>query len=1132
MKRIMLIMFAMTVLIASAGYAAKKDRTDTVLESERDIPVAYDVDVVVVGGTTRGVEAAVEAAKNGAKVFLAAPRPYLGEDMCATYRIWLEDGQVPSTDLAKKIFSPAATDKPLMPSLPFTYKADIESSKTHKDNGSLLSDGKASNSAQESVQYDGDVTIIADLETVQKIKSASVIAYQRNGGFEVADIEVSVSKDNSSWSTPVKALNPDLNKGTFEESGIPVTAVLDSEARYVKFFVHKTGSVSRMLLGELVIEPVTQIQSSAPKSEYNTPSPMHIKRMLDQALLDAKVDFLYSSMVTEILNDKDGNPAGIVMANRSGRQAVKAKVIIDATHRAVAARLAGAEFTDYPKGAQSFKRLVLGGEPAEGAKARKLDVTFTIQRKNVPVFEYDLNMPMKDGSFASFANAEQKARNITWQVGQVAASEVMFQVPPDHVNGSGDQDSLKAYIPKGIERIYVLGPCADVSRDTAAGIAGPVNGMELGQKIGKMAAEAAKSIKAVALQDISVAGTDKGVAKKGEFREIFRGIRSPADGNMKTIKSPKRGVPVIGHYDVVVIGGGTGGAPAGIGSARRGAKTLVVEYLNGLGGVGTTGLIATYYHGNVVGFTSEIDAGVGGGRSWNIEKKIDWFNRENDKAGADIWYGALGCGALVDGHRVIGVVVATPSGRGVVMCNTVVDATGNAVIAANAGAECMEIGGDNISVQGTGLPPLVPGKAYQNSDWTFNDDDDVLDMWRMFIIGKDKFQTAFDLGQLIDTRARRRIIGDYVMMPMDIYNKRTFPDTIVISKSNFDNHGFSSHDLFMITPPDHAGQVANVPFRCLTPKGLDGILVTGLGASAHGDSMPVLRMQPDVQNQGYAAGVAAAMAAEKGVAVRNIDIKALQKHLVEIGNLPESVLTDKDSYPLSPDVVKESVESAGTDYTGVSVILAQPAEAIPLMRDAMAHTEVYERKLRYAHILGMLGNPAGADILCRAVQSSEWDKGWNFRGMGQFGATTSPVDNLIIALGRTKEKKGLDAIVEKLDALTQQSEFSHCRAVAMALESLGDSRAAKPLARLLKEPGIMGYAFTDINDARARTPSDINDNSTRNNSLREIVLARALFRCGDSEGLGEKILRQYSQDLRGHYAKHASSVLAAKPTAY
>ena len=79
-------------------------------------------------------------------------------------------------------------------------------------------------------------------------------------------------------------------------------------------------------------------------------------------------------------------------------------------------------------------------------------------------------------------------------------------------------------------------------------------------------------------------------------------------------------MPVLGQYDVVVIGGGTGGAPAGIGAARQGAKTLVVEYLHGLGGVGTLGAISSYYWGNRVGFTATVGGGQQAGsssRRWN-----------------------------------------------------------------------------------------------------------------------------------------------------------------------------------------------------------------------------------------------------------------------------------------------------------------------------------------------------------------------------------------------------------------------------------------------------------------------------------------------------------------------------------
>jgi hypothetical protein len=44
-------------------------------------------------------------------------------------------------------------------------------------------------------------------------------------------------------------------------------------------------------------------------------------------------------------------------------------------------------------------------------------------------------------------------------------------------------------------------------------------------------------------------------------------------------------------------------------------------------------------------------------------------------------------------------------------------------------------------------------------------------------------------------------------------------------------------------------------------------------------------------------------------------------------------------------------------------------------------------------------------------------------------------------------------------------------------------------------------------------------------ALRELALARALYRCGDCDGAAEKVLKQYALDLRGVYALHATAVL-------
>ncbi len=84
-----------------------------VAQSERQLPVIRDADVVVVGGGSAAVAAALAAKTNGASVFLVAPRNYLGDDLAGTRE--LRPAPVPefaTQPLAQKIFALR---------LPFTY---------------------------------------------------------------------------------------------------------------------------------------------------------------------------------------------------------------------------------------------------------------------------------------------------------------------------------------------------------------------------------------------------------------------------------------------------------------------------------------------------------------------------------------------------------------------------------------------------------------------------------------------------------------------------------------------------------------------------------------------------------------------------------------------------------------------------------------------------------------------------------------------------------------------------------------------------------------------------------------------------------------------------------------------------
>lgn len=56
----------------------------------------------------------------------------------------------------------------------------------------------------------------------------------------------------------------------------------------------------------------------------------------------------------------------------------------------------------------------------------------------------------------------------------------------------------------------------------------------------------------------------------------------------------QKSIPSLGHYDVVVLGGGPSGVCAALESARNGAKTLLVEQTGMLGGMATTALVGPF----------------------------------------------------------------------------------------------------------------------------------------------------------------------------------------------------------------------------------------------------------------------------------------------------------------------------------------------------------------------------------------------------------------------------------------------------------------------------------------------------------------------------------------------------------
>ena len=575
------------------------------------------------------------------------------------------------------------------------------------------------------------------------------------------------------------------------------------------------------------------------------------------------------------------------------------------------------------------------------------------------------------------------------------------------------------------------------------------------------------------LATLAMSGHDAGALAARNCARIPRDVRVEEDAFCEEEQ-----------VDVAVAGGGTGGPFAALASARNGASTMVIEAGWFLGGIGAGGGIHIYYHGVPGGLQDLIDehtneiADALGGRDkvagFHPEAKKIALERALIEAGVDIRYGATVADVVMEGDRISGIVVVSPGKVTIVRAKVVVDGTGDADIAAGAGVPIMHgRPSDGLSHQYSQSSGCFRNGLinHNNFDAGYVDGTDIADLTRARRHGLQLYWKAdgltpdtrlLHIAPLLGLRQSRHIIGEYVLTMADQVANTHFDDVVAYGKCHQDNHALDyeneSDEAMMwawVLGFWHRHMRHELPYRCLLPQGIDNLIVACRGISLSRDAHMLFRMMPDMQRIGEAAGVAAALAADADLALRDVDIVQLQGKLRETGAL----LDDWEGpEPLQPPDELIKVLAAEAPSIASWRLYQQGDDAVPALLGAL-HSEDENARWWAAAILAMLGCEEAAEELLGVLQRRD-DRLPTTDPNTHQSLTRRMAPRWVAAialLGKLKSRRAAPAIAE---VLTGSADDPDVLIGAMrALARIGDPRSVERLRTFI--------ARDDLSDASA-----------------------------------------------------------------
>jgi hypothetical protein len=413
----------------------------------------------------------------------------------------------------------------------------------------------------------------------------------------------------------------------------------------------------------------------------------------------------------------------------------------------------------------------------------------------------------------------------------------------------------------------------------------------------------------------------------------------------KTIHESPRETNILAEADVVVVGAGPAGVTAATAAAREGADTILMDRYGHLGGMATGGLVLMFspsagqsqeWMDRLNKVNGVHDLSRTSEPEWGHTKMVDpellkcILNDMTLETGVRMLLHSWSSAAVVDNNTVKGVIFESKSGRQAVMGKVIIDATGDGDVYASAGAEfdasldkgyrtsemamVFRIGGIDfdkfaefrkaqpqewvkLREEGFGLAGFhiapIPGQRQdvfwvnnfirgknclkvEDLNWVeVNVRKIMIPLYSFYKKAIPGFENSYlyDSASQIGTRGSRRLVGAHVLTGEEAKAGKKFDDTVLIFPRGVP----------LSWPADRPPENVEMPYRCLVPETLDGLLAAGRCFSSDQAANSMFNVISHCIQMGQAAGTAAALAVQSKVQPRDIDITALQKSLIAQG---------------------------------------------------------------------------------------------------------------------------------------------------------------------------------------------------------------------------------------------------------